>query len=586
MRLVPPQDPRRSIPKPLGVADDLSAGATARGDVEVIGLGVADARHHLHILGPTGTGKSTLLLRLILADAMAGRGVAVIDPHGDLALKVLTRLPASCRDRLILIDPDESAAPASWNVLDPTGLGGELVTEHLVGTLHRLYAAAWGPRLEDTLRAACLTLTHPVNRQVWGPHGAPTLADIPTVLTNPRFRARLVRSVTRVDPGGLGAFWAAYEALTPAQASVAGGPVLSKLRAVTSRRFAMDLLGVAPSTIDLAEVLDGGILIARLPKGILGEDTTRLVGSLLLTGLWQAATARTRQEETDRLDAAIYADECHNFLHLPIGLDDALAEARSYRLSWTLAHQHLGQLPKPMADALDANARNKIYFTLSPQDAHQLARHTAPHLIPEDLTQLEAFQIACRVMANGHYARAFTLRTLPAPPADPHALAAARDAARARGLSAQAREDHAVRRRRLLLGTDPTTHLRHDLHDRYDGWDTRGDQATPDDWDQPEDWAEPDESDEQDGVVDRSGLDPDGARDGDGRDREHGGLVSASPHQVSEDGESDAHQGAHRPAHWPTVDPATHWARPVRTNPQVNDPTDPDAASPTDWWSL
>jgi hypothetical protein len=149
--------------------------------------------------------------------------------------------------------------------------------------------------------------------------------------------------------------------------------VLSKLRAITSRRFALDLPGATPSTLDIGDVLDGGILIARLPKGILGEDTTRLMGSLLLTGLWQAATARTRQPEAQRLDAAVYVDECDNFLHLPIGLDDALAESRSYRLSWTLTHQHLGQLSKTRADA---NARNDTYFAhptgrAPPGPAHQ-----------------------------------------------------------------------------------------------------------------------------------------------------------------------------------------------------------------------
>jgi RecA/RadA recombinase len=444
------------VAKPLGVPDtDPLAGlgsGSHRGRRELVGLGVAEARHHLHVLGPTGTGKSTLLLRLVLAEAAAGRGVVVVDPHGDLAVRILERLPVSARDRLILIDPDENVAPPSWNVLDCPPGGGELVTEHLVATLHRLYAPWWGPRLEDTLRAACLTLTHPATHPSSdrrGRAGRATLVDIPRLLTQPGFRARVTAGVRRVDPGGLGAFWDAYDALTPAQAALVGGPVLSKLRAITSRAFAVDLLGAAPSTIDMGAVLDGGILIARLPKGILGEDTTRLVGSLLLTGLWQAATARTGQPEQTRLDASVVVDECHNFLHLPIGLDDALAEARSYRVSWVLAHQHLGQLPATMGAAIDANARNKVYFALSPADAHVLARHTIPHLDETDLAGLDGYQIACRLMACSQPARPFTLATLPAPPALPDGLAAARAAARARGLPQAARAEHAARRRRL-----------------------------------------------------------------------------------------------------------------------------------------
>jgi hypothetical protein len=485
LSLIPATASSRSVPKPLGVSQ-APARLLAAGE-ELIGLGVPEARHHVHLLGPTGTGKSTLLLRLVLADALAGRGVALIDPHGDLALRVLERLPARCAERLVLIDPEQTEAPVAWNVLDPAVIGAELVTEHLVATLHRLYAAWWGPRLEDTLRAACLTLTHPANQapepraelqpgsqprqarewatergseraKEWageragGPTpSAATLADIPLLLTSPAYRARMTSAVRRADPGGLGAFWDAYDALSPAQLAGVGGPVLSKLRAITSRRFALDLLGAAPSTLDMGDVLDGGILIARLPKGILGEDTTRLVGSLLLTGLWQAATARTRQPETQRLDAAVYIDECHNFLHLPIGLDDALAESRSYRLSWNLAHQHLGQLSKTMADAIDANARNKIYFALTPQDAHLQARHTNPHLTEDDLSRLSAYQIACRLMAGGQPALPFTLQTLPPPPPIPGSLRRARQAAAAHGLPADVRREHAARRRRLTV---------------------------------------------------------------------------------------------------------------------------------------
>ena len=179
-----------------------------------------------------------------------------------------------------------------------------------------------------------------------------------------------------------------------------------------------------PST--WATILDGGILIARLPKGILGEDATRLVGSLLLTGLWQAATTRTSVPENARLDATVVVDECHNFLHLPIGLDDALAEARSYRMSWVLAHQHLGQLPPAMAAAVDANARNKICFTLAPADARVMARHRP------DLS---------------------TLAT-PSRPAR-HARRPRRGAgrpARQHGLPQHVRAEHAARRRHLVSG--------------------------------------------------------------------------------------------------------------------------------------
>ncbi|MHB1943523.1 MAG: type IV secretory system conjugative DNA transfer family protein, partial [Acidiferrobacteraceae bacterium] len=359
LRLFPPDHPGRARAKTLGVSD---AGAR-----RAVALKVADARHHTHVMGATGSGKSTLLVNLILADATAGRGVVVLDPKGDLVTDVLARLPESAGARLVLLDPAEQAAPAALNVLEVTGRDPELVVDHLVGVFHRLYAAYWGPRTEDVLRSACLTLTR---------RPGTTLAHVPLLLANPRYRATLTKGLS--DPAGLGGFWSWYDGLSgPGQAQVIG-PVMNKLRAVLTRRFAADLLGSAQSTFSLASVLDGGILLARLPKGVLGDDTCRLVGSLLLAGIWQAATARAAQPEPSRLDAAVYVDECHNFLHLPGSVDDVLAEARGYHLALTLAHQHLGQLGKELADGVAANARNKVFFTTSPDDARTLARHVGP----------------------------------------------------------------------------------------------------------------------------------------------------------------------------------------------------------------
>jgi len=323
LALYPAGDQRRLAGKVLGDAD--------AGPRRPVALGVADARHHLHVVGATGTGKSTLLTNLILTDAAAGRGVAVLDPKGDLITDVLARLPAAAAGRLVLIDPAETLAPAALNVLDPAGHSPELVTDRVVGVFARLYAAYWGPRIEDVLRCACLTLTRqphptgqpgrpgrgggggsgsgasfapgdfPAGRGIAG--SVPTLADIPRLLTDARYRQVMTAGVT--DSTGLGGFWAWYEGLTEAARAAVIGPVLTKLRGVLTRRFALDLLGASASTFNLTHILDGGILLVRLPKGVLGDDTTRLVGSLLLSSLWQSATARAGQSEPDRLDAAV-----------------------------------------------------------------------------------------------------------------------------------------------------------------------------------------------------------------------------------------------------------------------------------------
>ena len=223
---------------------------------------------------------------------------------------------------------------------------------------------------------------------------------------------------------------------------------MNKLRAVLARRFARDLFGSAASSFDMKEVLSGGALLARLPKGTLGEDTARLVGALLVATVWQAATARA--DDSIRPDATLYVDECQNFLALPTAIDDVLAEARGYRLSIVLAHQHLGQLPKDLFEAASANARNKVYFSVSPEDARVLARHTEPYLNPYDLCHLDAYQVACRLVVGGRDLHAFTLRTRRMPPAVPGRTAEARDHARknAGRSRSERRHDFLVRRRR------------------------------------------------------------------------------------------------------------------------------------------
>jgi hypothetical protein len=193
--------------------------------------------------------------------------------------------------------------------------------------------------------------------------------------------------------------------------------LLNKLRALLLRPFARQLLCRGPSTINLSAVLDyGGVLLVRIPKGVLGEETSRLVGSLILAQTWQAATARAHRAQEERPDAGIVIDECHNFLNLPYRIEDMLAEARGFRVGLTLAHQNLAQLPPELREGINTNARNKIMFAVSPDDATHLARHTLPELGAHDLAHLDAFHAAARLLHHGAETRAFTLTTRPLPP--------------------------------------------------------------------------------------------------------------------------------------------------------------------------
>jgi hypothetical protein len=388
----------------LKVLGDAEAGSR-----RPVALAVADSRHHLHVMGATGSGKSTLLINLVLEDIEAGRGAVVVDPKGDLVTDICDRLPAGAEARTVLIDPAERQAPPVLNVL--AGPGPDLVVDNLVGIFRNIFAAYWGPRTDDVLRAACLTL----RRTDTEDHPA-SLADVPRLLSDEGFRAPRVAAV-KDDSVGLGGFWRWYDQLGTAAQSQVAGPLMNKLRAFLLRDFARQVVGRGHSSIDMGKVLDGGICLVRVPKGILGDDTARLLGSFIVAAVWQAATHRARLGQAARVDCSLYVDECQNFLNLPRSFEELLAEARGYRLSLVLAHQHLAQLPRELRDAVSSNARTKVWFSMSPEDAHVLGRHVAPEVTEHDLAHLGAYQAAARLVVDGRETPACTLRTRPAPPA-------------------------------------------------------------------------------------------------------------------------------------------------------------------------
>jgi Helicase HerA, central domain/TraM recognition site of TraD and TraG len=395
--------------RPLGEAD--------AGIPRLVAVSAADARHHLHVLGETGAGKSTLIASMVLADAQAGRGALVIDPKGDLVADLLGRLPGHAGARTVLFDPADPGPPPSLNVLG--GRDSDLTVDHLVGIFRKIFVEFWGPRTDDVLRAACLTLAA---------RPAATLADIPRLLGDTAYRQRATAGIREPILKG---FWDWYESLSDAHRGFITAPLQNKMRAFLLRRFVRETVGTATSSFDMSDVLDGGLCLVRLPKGVLGEDTTRLLGSVILARAWQAATQRARAGHSARKDACLYIDECHNFLSLPHGMEDMLAEARAYAVSLCLVHQNLAQLGRELREGISANARNKVIFTVSPEDARVLERHVQPVLSAHDLAHLGAFQAAARLVAGAAEQPAFTMRTLPLPPPVPGRAEAIRAAARA-----------------------------------------------------------------------------------------------------------------------------------------------------------
>lgn len=408
----------RTVPPPsaLPVEGNVLGEADHPGIRRRVALNVEDLRHHVHVIGETGTGKSTLLANLVLQDAEAGRSAVVIDPKGDLVGDIMARLPAGAEERTCVLDPDDTRWAVGLNAL--AGGDTHLVVDHIAAAFKRIFEQYWGPRTDDIMRAACLTL-----KQVPGA----TVAEIPTLLMHPEARQAVYPRIQHMPT--LGAFWDLYEEMRPEKRQDHILPLMNKLRQFLLRGPLLPILGQPHPKLDVANLLDrGGLLLVRIPKGTLGENTSRLLGAFVVAQVWQACMSRARSPEAQRPDTTLYVDEMHNYLALPKSFEDLLAEARGYRLSLVLAHQHLGQLPREMRDALAANARTKLAFACSPTDTRVLEEHFQPLLTSHDLSNLAAFQAACRPSLGAGRGAPFTFRTMPLPKPDPRRAERVREA--------------------------------------------------------------------------------------------------------------------------------------------------------------
>ena len=396
---------------------------------ERLGISIGDALYHTVLLGPTGAGKSTALAHLALADIAAGRGVLLIDPKTDLVADILARIPEQRRDDVVVIDPT-SSRPVGINPLAraqttrgaSSSVGGgvpggsaspELVADTVLATFKGVFAESWGVRVEQVLSAALVTLARTP--------GA-TLVDLPLLLTNAAYRQRLI-AASGADPLGTGQFWAAYEALSEAQRQQWVGPVLTRLQPFLIRPHLRATLGQAAPSFDLEEVFTRRrIVLVSLNKGVLGAESARLLGSLLVGQLWPLILARAAVEPSRRHVVSVFIDEVQDYLSLPGSLADALAQARSLGAAFHLAHQYRGQLPSALKAGIDANARNKIIFSLSAADAAELSRQ-AIDLEAADFQLLPRFGVYARTMHHGRENPWCQATTLPPTPPTQDALA-------------------------------------------------------------------------------------------------------------------------------------------------------------------
>ncbi|MEX5710150.1 type IV secretion system DNA-binding domain-containing protein [Parafrankia sp. FMc6] len=377
-----------------------------------LALRTTDRLRHLYVLGPTGTGKSTLIDNLALQDAAAGLSLLLIDPKSDLVEDFLSRVPEDRLDDVVVLDPSATDRPVGFNLLGGlrTEQDKELAVDNVVHIMGELWRSSWGPRTSDVLRSSLLTLVHTTAAD--GSNFA--LTEIPELLTNPTFR-RFVTSQRGV-PEGVRPFWHAYEDMSDMQRLQVIGPAQNKLRAILTRSPLRLMLGQSQG-FDISDLFTKRrIVLVPLSKGIVGAETAQLLGALLLALLLQATLARAAVPAAQRKSVMVYVDEFQDVLRMPVGMADMLAQARGLGVGMALGHQELGQLTEAVKSAVLGTVRSQVVFQLDFDDAQKMAQRFAP-LTREDLMGLAAYEVAMRLNVNNTTLRPVTGKTLPLPDA-------------------------------------------------------------------------------------------------------------------------------------------------------------------------
>jgi hypothetical protein len=336
---------------------------------------------HCHIIGTTGTGKSTLLQNLIAQDIARGQGVALFDPDGDLVNAVLATIPFERRKDVVLLDASDEEHSVGLNILAAHSDSERgLLASDLVSVFRRL-STSWGDQMETVLRNGILAFLE-------SSRGG-TLADLSRFLLDPGFRKEFLRTVT--DPKVVYYWTKAFSG----EKSI--GPLLARLDDFLSRKPISHMVSQSENRVDFADILDSGkILLVKLPHGLIGEKNTALLGSFVTTKLQMAAMSRQRLPAAQRRDFWCYMDEFQHFI--TPSMTEIMVGARKYRLGMILAHHELRQLEadRDVASAVLAHCDIRIVFKVGDADARAL-HDGFSHFEARDLMNLGVGDAVCRV---------------------------------------------------------------------------------------------------------------------------------------------------------------------------------------------
>ncbi|HRR39308.1 MAG TPA: type IV secretion system DNA-binding domain-containing protein [Candidatus Paceibacterota bacterium] len=366
------------------------------------GIKTDDRRRHIYIVGKTGMGKSCLLENMAIQDIQNGQGVGIVDPHGELAEKLLDFVPKNRINDVIYFNPADLDYPIAFNVMEKVEFTHRhLVSAGLLGVFKKIWPDVWSARMEYILNNTILSLL-----EVPGT----TLLGINRMLSDKDYRKMIVDRIT--DPA-IKSFWIREFAQYPPKfREEAIAPIQNKVGQFISSPMIRNIVGQVKSTINMREVMDEKkILILNLSKGRIGEDPAKLLGALLITKLQLAAMSRIDIPEEERKDFFLYVDEFQNFA--TEAFVTILSEARKYRLCLTLAHQYIAQMEEVVRDAVFGNVGTIIAFRVGAPDAEFLEKEFEPEINLYNLVNLPKYNIYLKLMIDGVTSRPFAAVTLP-----------------------------------------------------------------------------------------------------------------------------------------------------------------------------
>ena len=380
-----------------------------RGERRKIYLSNEDRFRHFYVIGQTGTGKSSILSVMARQDLRNGRGLAVLDPHGDFATGLLDFIPKTRAEDLIFFDPADQGRPMGLNLLEAdTDDEKQMAVGEATSIMIKIFGPEiFGPRIQDYFRNGCLALMD-------YPEGG-TLIELIKLFTDENFQRERIQTIKNPI---VKTWWkTTYAAMGDREKAEMIPFFAAKFGPFITNTLMRNIIGQTKSAFDITDVMNTQkILLATLSKGVLGDINSSLIGLILVSKIQMAAMKRQQMPASERKDFFLYIDEFQNYV--TDSIESILSEARKYRLGLIIAHQYLGQLQKSDAltksslnlkDAIFGNVGSMMSYKIGPEDAKLLEEQFAPVYSNHDFMNMDKFQAALRLSVDGQPSQGFSL---------------------------------------------------------------------------------------------------------------------------------------------------------------------------------